>query len=396
MAGKEQKGTRLPTPNTGLIDARILPERIHPRGLVAFVQSHNPEKVAYTPVVQAAFSSLFYSNLWTPELVENLRDWIGEPLEHTVIATPHRKFKAVLPFLSLGCDQRVVKEVLAAEILFSLFYLHDDVIDNKFQRYGKATAFGVYGGEANINSWRRAHELGKEGREFLENEGNESLWVKILTELEDNQNKRVSVGLETTFQEYALQSMKRTMFLGEWWQQAARKVNDTNFAEFIGNVYPYCALVGQLCNDLRNVSPQEFESGGIRFSDFTDGKVTSMTLLTLTDTRSDLSADDISWVKEKVWESGVPLTESEILKMEEICQSGGAVDSLRDIIRGIITVIENYIETSSLSPDVKTIWQGWVALQFKNGLIGHLDYANPEETENFINAFARLSSKTQH
>ncbi|HEY7127276.1 MAG TPA: hypothetical protein VH540_25310 [Ktedonobacterales bacterium] len=358
-----------------------------PRSLATYFSSLTAQTIntlPYVGIVEMTFSQVFYAHLWTPDRARSVREWLGDPLIHAVERIPFRKFKASLPWLSLCCSPDVLWDCLCAELLFSLFSIMDDALDEKETRYGRQTSYGRFGKKRSMHSWDAACKVGRKGKRLLQEDPIRiGLWQATLDQIDQSEKTRVEQDIHLPFSEYCRQSIRRTSFLGIWWEQGARNAGDTLLAEFIHSIYPLCAQAAQLKNDLRNAdSVWETNCRGIPFSDFTDGRATAVTILV----REKASATDYAWIQKHAWKQNLPLSKETIERLQAICQNSGVFDAVRTAIISTISNIEYLITNSSLSLSIKSLWLGWVLEQFSEGILTY-----QPSSEEFVNTARMLA-----
>ncbi len=343
----------------------------------------------YIVVVEQVFSALFYNHLWTDLWMATLQKWLGEPLIHTVTYTPFRKYKASLPWLSLACQPSVALDCLCAEMLFSLFYLLDDIYDKKTRRYGKDTAYGLYGAGRNRDSLNRAYNFDKWSPLFQGDSERAGLWLDSLNQIEASEKQHLAYHEAFPYTTYCEQSIERTSFLGKWWKRAAIVAQDRELNRVIDRIYSACALMGQIRNDLRNIDEREESEGGVQFSDFTDGRTTAVTILV----REQSSGRERSWLQNVIWNHpNKRLSPDEKILLQCLCKE--TRQYLTDQIIRDVQRVEQEIERSQLSEDVKALWLGWIFRQFCTEVISN----QPENLlaiRRFIEAVRRLSKDAQ-
>ena len=377
--------------NRSISDINHVPEYSALRPLLALLAHPETNETRYAAVVEQIFTAFFYSYLWTNAWKITITSWLGEALAHTIRQTPHRKFKAALPWLSLACQPAAFYDCLCAELLSSLFYLYDDLFDNKTTRYGQTTALGKFGPASNRRSWDNARRLDTPAaRELLADTQRRDLWLHALDQFEVSENLHVTCQDIIPFDLYRRQSFERMGFLGDWWRRAANTVDDAKLQQLIDTIYPLSVFTGQIRNDLRNTDVREATNGGNQFSDFTDGRTTAVTLLV----QQRVSGKDRSWIERKLWNSQKPLAQDEIVKLYLICQELEVLNDLKTLISQHIRQIENTIKQSSLSEDVKAIWLGWVFRQYRAEITSPTLAENPA-ARRFIEAAGRLSVHAQ-
>lgn len=351
-----------------------------------------PDTLPFAAIVEQLFSSTFYTALWTSCWAGPASDWLGEPLAYTVTHTPFRKFKAVLPWLSAACQGSIFLDCLCAELLASLFYLYDDVLDTRTMRYGKETAYSRFGRKGMEYSWARAHQLDLPAAAPFFQGDNERrrLWEKSLDEFAASERLHISEQDSLSFRAYRDRSARRTGFLGEWWQLAATRAGNDELSRVLDKVYPLCAFVGQIRNDLCNIDVREQQNGGIRFSDFTDGRITAVTILVREWVKESASSQDRSWLQHEVWRSKRILRPDEMARLSVMCHRSQTIELLTSITDNSIQRIKEAINTSALSEDLKALWSGWVFRQFHVRVTGPY-WDGDSSARQFIQAVRRLN-----
>lgn len=351
------------------------------------LQTSNVAALPFYQVVETIFSSLFYTHIWAPHPVDLVDDWLSEPLIYTVTHTPFRKFKAALPWLLSGCNRDILRDCLCAELIFSLFYVIDDLLDQKRLRYGKETAFGKFGANINHSTWKQAHNLNEVAIRFFEGSNERmQLWKASLAEIESEEKFRADATGTINLSQYFDRSKKRTAFLGAWWELASKMAGCRDLMSVFSEIYPLCAVAGQVRNDLRNMSHREKILGGEQFSDFTDGRYTALTIQVL-----DMAASsDLGWIQRLIWGRGLPVSLTEAIRLEQICLGSGAVEIIKTIINNKVHSAEAIVAQSNLSDEVKAILSGWIFRQFRVGVTSHYNDSCPDAV-NFVAAAKSLA-----
>jgi geranylgeranyl pyrophosphate synthase len=362
------------------------------KAFFSLLTSTAPDTLPYAAIVEQAFSSIFYTVLWTPDYSDPARDWLGDPLVYTITHTPFRKFKAVLPWLFSASAEAVRLDCLCAELLSSLFYLYDDVLDQKQVRYGQKTAYSLFGSGGRDDCWERARAFDTpQAERFLQgDQERRQLWAESLDQIQSYEDLRVQPQTGLSFSAYQEQSEKRTGFLGEWWQRVADRTGNAELGRVLREVYPTCAFTGQLRNDLRNTRVMEIYNGGTRFSDFIEGRVTAVTILV----RERASIRDQRWINETIWQRQTALSDDEIRRLDAICHKSGVLAEVAEKISCSIQRITERFEMSALDDDVKALGLGWIFRQFHVGVTGHYQDSHPSANR-FIQAIKRLSHATE-
>jgi geranylgeranyl pyrophosphate synthase len=365
-----------------------LPEPLSFASYLSMLRQVSPDTLAYARLVDTAFSALFYNYLWTDRCSMEFGTWLGQPLIYTVTTTPFRKFRASLPWLSTECDENGSIDSICAEVLFALFYIYDDVLDRKNHRYGRRTSYGCFG-ERTLASWNAAHKIEGIGKNVLGCDKDRiELWRETLEHIQEAEQIRVSQKEFPSLSEYCQQSIRRTEFLGLWWDRSVRACYRFNVAELIAAIYPLCALAGQLRNDLRNTENREFTSGGNPYSDFTDARITAITLATF----NVVGKVDKSWIMQKVWGKG-GCTIYMRRRLKQICVESGAINLVRELLVSHIELIQNHVKHSNVPSSVKKLWLGWVHRQFCSSVTVRWSDTSPDSTA-FIKAIGNLSKST--
>jgi geranylgeranyl pyrophosphate synthase len=331
------------------------------------------ETTALYYAVETAFKHVFFADIWSRVNKKALNTWLGKPIAYTIKNTPFRKFKAVLPWLSVERDEQLLIDCFCAELMFSWFYVIDDIADKKTLRYGTTTSYGVYGIETCLHTLDSGVNIGQFGEMFLDGDSNRiELWQSLSSKLVELQNERLLITADAHDQ-YVSNSVKRTWFLADWWMHTATKRHDDDLREMIGSIYSYCALAGQLRNDLRNLTEREQDDGGIRFSDFSFGKATAVTMTVLDAS----NRSEYEWIIDCVWNQRRSLTSKEQEVLYKICCSSGAIERVKSQILDLYILIETTILSSNIREQLKIIWLGWAKRQFLIGVsMGYKEYTN--------------------
>lgn len=351
-----------PSSNARSVSAELneLPESKDFPATLSLFESIPRDQLRYPLVVEQLFTALFYNYLWAEPSQAAFEAWLGAPFVHAVINTPHRKFKASLPWLSVTCNPAAALDCLCTEALSSLFYLLDDIYDGKSKRYGKQTAYGIYGAWGNRNTLNRAFNFDpKLAPIFQDDPDRADLWLNSLNQIQTSEDERLTYYETLPLPGYRQQSIQRTSFLGKWWKRVALKAQDLELARVVETIYPLCADIGQIRNDLRNTESREEEEGGIRFSDFTDGRSTAVTILV----RQRISGRDGAWLENVIWNRKQRLPSESCERIQWLCKDLQVREDLRDEMSRNVQKIEGVIERSHLSEAVKAIWLGWVFRQ---------------------------------
>ncbi len=365
---------------------------IHLPLLLAFLTNPETRSLPYAAVVEQLFTALFRTYFWTDAWRDEMSAWLDKPLAHTITHVPLRNFKASLPWLSTSCSADTFHDCLCAEMLFSLFYLIDDVIDKKTMRYGQQTAYGKFGPKANKDTWKRAYDTSNPHAHSLFQGDMEriQLWQESLKCIQASEDERTKYYEALPLEVYKQHSMERTAFLGKWWKRVAARANDPELSLVIDAIYPRCALVGQVRNDLRNIDSREERDGGERFSDFTDGRATAVTILV----RERVTGSNRAWMERNIWKSRRRLTAKEIERLFSMCQDLEVLSDLGMLIYENVQHIETTIKKSQLEEEVKAVWLGWVFRQCRASVVSCPTEENPS-ARRFIEAVRRLSKDAQ-
>jgi 8-oxo-dGTP pyrophosphatase MutT (NUDIX family) len=313
-------------------------------------------------VVDRIFSSIFYSYIF-PHLRHNWPDDpASEPLFHTILHTPWRKFKSALPFLLTSCRPEALPFAIASEVLFSTFYLMDDLIDGKLERYGHRTALGAHGAVSSaaclltINSQTRhwidsvcdTGELRAELSELVETS---------LDRLARAQVQRHRAELSLTIAEYEKASAERTGFLGEVWIHACRAAGHEIEGSLIKRIYSRCAVVGQIKNDLQDIAQHRFE-------DLADGIITAPSILLL----ERCSRSEAGWLLSTVWKRGRAPLRQHIPMLVQLFSRYQVREALVAKCQSEIVGIQDTIQNAAIRGPQRAILLGWVQLQLANSL----------------------------
>lgn len=320
--------------------------------------------------VEAAFTDTFTRDLWSCRLRGAVLDWLGPAAVHYVEAMPDRKYRAVLPWLTLGCPEQLVARCLVPELLFAVFYCLDELTDRKTVRYGVPTAYAVHGSREVARSVDRALHGTPLTGPFARLPAD--VWNEGLAEMADGQSLRSGMTLEEfSWEGYLSAARRRTAFVGQAWSEVLSTGGSNRTAALVSSAYPSCAEAGQLRNDLRNATGREVRDGGARYSDFGGGKVTALSGLLW----ERAGRRDRRWLREYVWGRGNPSAVSRatldrlLAEYEVRSHVVAAVGRSVNLIRSTLTAV----------PDdrIRTVWDAWVTRQFEVGVGRDYDSGDP-------------------
>jgi 8-oxo-dGTP pyrophosphatase MutT (NUDIX family)/geranylgeranyl pyrophosphate synthase len=331
-----------------------LPERLVLESVLGLAPLFAQQPLA--TVVDRTFSALFYAHM-EPVLRSTWPvDATSPVLFHTINNTPWRKFHGALPLLASGGDADALLPSLAAEVLFSFFYVCDDLLDGKTARYGAKTALGAFGSAAATDFVARfdrafATYLGAwpdtSARRRIE--ANAAGW---LAQLRHQQSERRR-GTATTMEQYEAASAVRTAFLGQLWELAADAAGDAPLARLWREIYPLCAVIGQLKNDLRELDPAS-ESYG---EDARTGTRTAVTMR----------------LRESV--AGTAVSDELVLRC-----------------RALIAQVVDAVRGAAIDDDTRVIIESWLHLQFENELEERVAITDVSPAA-FLQSVARIAER---
>jgi geranylgeranyl pyrophosphate synthase len=367
-------------------DVNEIPEETSLDALLTVVASLSSEdgNLRVSDATDRVFSALFYSRLW-PFLAKT---WPPENTDDRLLWTirniPYRKFKSAIPILLTASHPRSVVPALTAELMFALFYLLDDLIDQRMDRYGRETALGASGparsavsillGLTQIDGWLVSVQASDNVRRAV-TEGARAL--------ADEQILRRGIGARN-LEAYAKHSMRRTRFLGDLWTVACEESGCEAEASLIQCVYGACALAGQIKNDLRDVRTTEKEE---RFRDIRDG-VRNACVLRLLELADELER---GWLTERLSNRTSVTTEDEaelarLFSKHEI--DSWASSQVRALSEQVLATIGG----ADISEAKKLVLSEWIALQFTSGLGADSDHS-PVRVSRFLNAVSELTQR---
>ncbi len=314
--------------------------------------------------VETAFTRVFERDIWTARSRLAVDTWLGRPVVYYLEAMPGRKFCSVVPWLCAGGESSVLLDCLAAELLFILFYCMDDDLDGKTTRYGVTTALGRFGGEAVERSAERAESTPLVTAFFDDRQDQRELWLASLAAMRLQQTNRIALPVDAPLDAYRWAAAERTAFIGAWWMRAAAMTGDQELSDTVRQVYPRCAVTGQLRNDLRNLTARETACGGTRYSDFLEGRATAVTMRALRRT----DARDRTWLLEHVWARRSALPRDDAGHLAAILDRLEVAQDVIEEIRGDLSEMYATIEGSALDRNVKRVWRAWMFRQFETGV----------------------------
>jgi geranylgeranyl pyrophosphate synthase len=360
-----------------------IPEETSLDTLLAVLSSLSREsrRLRVSDVTDRIFSAMFYSRLWSLLTATWPSTNAGSRLLWTIRNIPFRKFKSAVPFLLAASNSRSIVPALAAELMFALFYLVDDVIDERTQRYGRKTALGAGGsaqtvtaimlGLSEIDEWlvsmQASHAVRRAARDGAQ-------------ALADEQNFRRGAGART-LEDYADHSKRRTRFLGDLWAVACQESGCETEASLIRHIYGACALAGQIKNDLSDIRTAATEE---RFRDIRDG-VRNACVLRLFHVADD---PDREWLTARLAARSVTADDApEFVRLfSKYRVDAWAASEVRVLSQQIL----RSVDASGVTDAKKIVLSEWVTMQFTAGLDADAD-CSPTRVARLIDAVAELT-----
>ncbi|MFF9124936.1 hypothetical protein ACF09J_16795 [Streptomyces sp. NPDC014889] len=312
--------------------------------------------------VETEFTAVFVQDLWSTPLRTAAAHWLGPAAVHYVETMPGRKYRAVLPWLTLARPGRPVHRCLMPELLFAVFYCLDDLLDRKRVRYGTATAYAAHGRSELTRTLDAARRGLPRSGPLAGLPGD--LWEECVTGMADGQSQRHALTHGTfSWERYTEAARRRTAFVGSAWADVLTAGGDPRAAAFVTTAYPWCAEAGQLRNDLRNTTARESRDGGLRHSDLGDGRLTAVSGLLWR--RADPA--DRQWLATRVWGRG-PLGAEALVRVDRMLEHYAvrshvvlAAGRLTRRIRAALGAIED--------PRVRAVWDAWLTRQLEVGVL---------------------------
>jgi geranylgeranyl pyrophosphate synthase len=268
--------------------------------------------------------------------------------------------------------------------MFALFYLLDDLIDERTHRYGRETAFGAAGpahtatatmvGLTEIDEWLVSMHASSNLRRIV------SAGARVMA---DEQNRRRGTGANS-LEEYAQHSMRRTQFLGDLWTAACQESGCETEAALVRHVYGLCALAGQIKNDLRDIRSTDADE---RFRDIRDGVRNSciLRLLHVAD------AWEREWITRRMSDKRSQTRDDEAELVRLFSKHG--IDAWASAeVRSLSEQILITFNKADISDAKKSVLSEWVALQFTSGLGRDADQS-PARVSRFLNAVSELTER---
>ncbi|MEU7576293.1 hypothetical protein AB0B50_01630 [Streptomyces sp. NPDC041068] len=352
-------------------------------GAEGSAQPSRPDARTWYSAVESAFTSVFESDLWGDGIRRAVADWLGPAAVHYVEGMPGRKYRAVLPWLTVRADAEYTAHCLMPELLFSVFYCLDDLDDGKRLRYGAPTGLAVHGPtELATTVERAAHGLPGTGPLSRLPDG---LWSECVADMTAGQRSRGSLAPEDfAWERYVETAVRRIAFVGHSWEYALACASERQAVSFVRRVYPWCAAAGQLRNDLRNTTGREGSGGGIPYSDVYAGRVSAVSGLLL----ERAEGADRRWLLSRVW-GRHPAPEDTHARLDAMIADLGIRADVVAAVKQCVERIREPLGTVGLHSDVRTLWDAWITRQIEVGVYRDCEYAD-DAVDVFTQAVAAL------
>lgn len=282
---------------------------------------------------------------------------LGKPFSYSVKKLP-RQWPIGFIYIATNRRSSGIPASLTLGIAWNLFYIQDDLIDKKNKRYGKKTAYSVYGEYKCKSTFNKClNQEAANQNNIVDQIINDARAILLrLAVLQDERQKGFS-----SIQEYSNNSVERLMFIRNCWYNAAVQSGDIELAKVIKDTSHLSLLTAQLRNDLKNTDKRETIQGNQQFSDFIENKTTFVTLPVIENSTIE--------EKSKIKSISVPLAKSDLLFLQYLCNKYGTLKNIRQKILENILILERIGKTSSMSDRQKEVWSIYIQQTFKNNVI---------------------------
>jgi geranylgeranyl pyrophosphate synthase len=220
--------------------------------------SEDIDAVTLTAAIDGLFSALFHTYI-RPSLGRLREIEHGDLISWSVLSTPNRKFKAVIPFLMSDLSEEACRHAIIAEALFSLWTILDDVCDDRAVRYGAPTTLRNIGRGRTVAFLFGAVEWFRKALESEMGDDYTNQVTDALLTCANAQYERFS-GDTRTVDEYLVSAADRVQFLGTAWAAGLAAMGRGREASALRELQRGTAQFGQLLNDYFDLT----QSDGLR------------------------------------------------------------------------------------------------------------------------------------
>lgn len=202
----------------------------------------------YSLKMDCFFEDIYRENI--ESYLPHFRYLVGfELIEETINNTPLRKFKSAIPFLAGRKDARIIPYACLSEIVFAMWTIVDNLLDERQEKYGKETTYKIYKHGyhiAPIYSW--IADLETLVSKIIDIDFAKGLTQYLLKQARSQYllSKFDYKMLEST---YYTVVRDRSIFLGYIWSSALAKIEMPKESRYIRAYQWRSAVFGQVLND---------------------------------------------------------------------------------------------------------------------------------------------------
>jgi 8-oxo-dGTP pyrophosphatase MutT (NUDIX family) len=333
------------------------------------------DAAALTAAIDGLFSALFHSYIrpalgWLAEIEH------GELICWSVLNTPHRKFKAVIPFLLSDLSDEARFHAVLAEGLFGLWTILDDVCDDRTVRYGASTVLQHFGRGETVSFVFGAMEwFNRALRKKVGDNYSDQVTEALLTCAEAQYRRFRSNAC--SIDEYLEDSSDRAHFLGTAWGAGLEAIGCDREASALKTLQRQTAQFGQLLNDYFDL----IRSDGLR--DFR-AKIRNAYIIRLEEIASPEDRMRLS----TLWNAADRATAE--VEFRALAASYALSEKIRvDLHQRLETLIES-IQDLSLSEPQRAVLTGWLELSLKDTLPATESGGCRDNLQRFLSGFEEI------
>jgi 8-oxo-dGTP pyrophosphatase MutT (NUDIX family)/geranylgeranyl pyrophosphate synthase len=365
---------------TGWFAVDELPEDMVLEARIAVVRhmlagGHDIDAVALTTAIDGLFSALFHSYI-RPALAWFAEVEHGDLLSSSVLKTPHRKFKAAIPFLLSDLSEEARLHAVIAEALFGLWTILDDVCDDRPVRYGVPTVFHDLGRGRAVSFVFGAMGWLSQALRKRVGESYSDQVTEALLACAEAQYRRFR-GEVRTIDEYLEDAAERARFLGTAWAAGLDAIGRTQEASALRTLQRETAQFGQLLNDYFDLTRPD----GLR------------------DVQAGIRNAYVIWLEEvasaadrkrlgELWEAADRAAVS--CEFRRLAAHYSLAERIRqDLHRRLQELIE-WVRRSPFGEPQRAVLTGWLELSLKDTLPVSAVFSGKENLQRFVSGFEEI------
>jgi geranylgeranyl pyrophosphate synthase len=305
----------------------------------------------------------FFTEVYEEHLKKNITDTYlrckyARSLDYALSNIPHRKFRSAICAILGDYQDLSIKIGAALEIAWTGFLVLDDISDESTDRYGSLSAWKKFSiKEAMSSSILLILKTIDEINSLEITQNSKNLYCRCIYDSFKAQTEQIVLSLDDRCNRghYECISKTKNSIAGIcWWITVKEKGSGMDFADKLLKAYEYCALAGQIKNDLYDVCPA---MGRAHFNDFENGIVSYPTV----ELMSEMTEEEKNIFTSKIWKQKEGIEANYI---KRLLNKYDIIAKARSSIIENVHKAEKMISELETENHVKNYLMSWIENQF--------------------------------